>query len=56
MLTADGAVVFSYPLVFLPFVTGYFLSYFFRNVNAVIAKDLAGEFALGAKFDRAMAG
>jgi len=35
-------------LVFLPFVTGYFLSYFFRNVNAVIAKDLAREFALGA--------
>jgi predicted MFS family arabinose efflux permease len=35
-------------LVFLPFVTGYFLSYFFRNVNAVIAKDLAREFTLGA--------
>ena len=35
-------------LVFLPFVAGYFLSYFFRNVNAVIAKDLAREFALGA--------
>ncbi len=35
-------------LVFLPFVTGYFLSYFFRNVNAVIAKDLAREFAFGA--------
>jgi sugar phosphate permease len=33
-------------LVFLPFATGYFLSYFFRNVNAVIAKDLAREFAL----------
>lgn len=35
-------------LVFLPFVAGYFLSYFFRNVNAVIAKDLAREFALDA--------
>lgn len=35
-------------LVFLPFVTGYFLSYFLRNVNAVIAKDLAAEFALSA--------
>jgi sugar phosphate permease len=35
-------------LVFLPFATGYFLSYFFRNVNAVIGKDLAREFALGA--------
>jgi MFS family permease len=33
-------------LVFLPFAAGYFLSYFFRNVNAVIAKDLAGEFTL----------
>lgn len=32
--------------VFLPFATGYFLSFFFRNVNAVIAKDLAREFAL----------
>jgi sugar phosphate permease len=33
-------------LVFLPFAAGYFLSYFFRNVNAVIAKDLAREFTL----------
>ena len=32
--------------VFLPFATGYFLSFFFRNVNAVIAKDLAREFTL----------
>ena len=32
--------------VFLPFATGYFLSFFFRNVNAVIAKDLARDFAL----------
>jgi MFS family permease len=35
-------------LVFVPFATGYFLSYFFRNVTAVIGKDLAREFALGA--------
>jgi predicted MFS family arabinose efflux permease len=33
--------------VFCPFAAGYFLSYFFRNVNAVIARDLAQEFALG---------
>jgi predicted MFS family arabinose efflux permease len=33
-------------VVFVPFAAGYFLSYFFRNVNAVIAKDLAREFAL----------
>jgi MFS family permease len=33
-------------VVFGPFAAGYFLSFFFRNVNAVIAKDLAQEFDL----------
>ena len=33
-------------VVFGPFAAGYFLSYFFRNVNAVISKDLAAEFSL----------
>jgi MFS family permease len=33
-------------VVFCPFAAGYFLSFFFRNVNAVISRDLAGEFAL----------
>jgi len=33
-------------LVFAPFAAGFFFSYVFRNVNAVIAKDLAAEFAL----------
>src|SRR5262245_8246547 len=33
-------------LVFVPFAAGFFLSYFFRNVTVVIAKDLAREFAL----------
>src|SRR5258705_8643671 len=33
-------------MVFFPFAVGYFLSFFFRNVNAIISKDLAGEFAL----------
>jgi len=33
-------------VVFGPFAAGYFLSFFFRNVNAVISKDLAQEFAL----------
>ena len=33
-------------MVFLPFAAGYFLSFFFRHVNAVISKDLAGEFSL----------
>jgi MFS family permease len=35
-------------VVFGPFAAGYFLSFFFRNVNAVISKDLAGEFALSS--------
>src|SRR3954468_12338320 len=33
-------------VVFCPFAAGYFLAFFFRNVNAVISKDLAREFAL----------
>ena len=33
-------------VVFAPFAAGYFLSFFFRNVNAVISKDLAREFSL----------
>ena len=33
-------------MVFGPFAAGYFLSFFFRNVNAVISKDLAQEFDL----------
>ncbi len=33
-------------VVFWPFATGYFLSFFFRNVNAVISRDLAHEFSL----------
>jgi predicted MFS family arabinose efflux permease len=33
-------------VVFGPFAAGYFLSFFFRNVNAVISKDLAAEFSL----------
>jgi MFS family permease len=33
-------------VVFGPFAAGYFLSFFFRNVNAVISRDLATEFSL----------
>ena len=33
-------------LVFLPFAAGFFLSFMFRNANAVISKDLATEFSL----------
>ncbi len=32
--------------MFCPFAAGYFLSFFFRNVNAVISRDLAREFDL----------
>jgi MFS family permease len=35
-------------VVFCPFAAGYFLSFFFRNVNAVISKDLARDFALSS--------
>ena len=33
--------------VFLPFAGGYFLSYLYRTVNAIIAPDLVREFGLG---------
>ena len=35
-------------VVFGPFAAGYFLSFFFRNVNAVISRELAGEFSLSS--------
>ena len=42
-----GLVVFLPALrVFLPFAAGYFLSFFFRNVNAIISRELAHDFAL----------
>ena len=34
--------------VFLPYAAGYFLSYVFRRVNAVVAADLTLEFHLSA--------
>ena len=34
--------------VFLPFVVGYYLSYLFRTINALIAAPLASELGLGA--------
>ena len=34
--------------VFLPFVAGYYLSYLFRAINALIAAPLASDLALGA--------
>jgi predicted MFS family arabinose efflux permease len=35
-------------IVFVPFAAGYFLSYLYRTVNAVISPDLVGEFGLSA--------
>jgi MFS family permease len=35
-------------IVFCPFAAGYFMSFFFRNVNAVISKDLARDFSLSS--------
>lgn len=34
--------------VFLPFAFGYFISYFFRNVNAIIEQDLVRELGFSA--------
>ena len=36
-------------LVFLPFAAGYYLSYLFRTINALIAGPLTSELALGAE-------
>jgi MFS family permease len=35
-------------LVFLPFAAGYYLSYLFRLINAVLARSLTDELAVGA--------
>ena len=34
--------------VLLPFAAGYYLSYLFRTINALIAADLTAELGLGA--------
>jgi MFS family permease len=45
----DGVSVFRAVLtVFLPFAGGYFLSYLFRSINAVIAPQLVSEIGLTA--------
>ena len=43
---SDGLSAKLMLVVFCPFAAGYFLSYFFRNVNAVISRELATQFAL----------
>ncbi|MEW5865050.1 MAG: MFS transporter [Pseudomonadota bacterium] len=44
----DALAVKLVALVFVPFAAGFFLSILLRYVNAVIARDLAAEFALSA--------
>jgi MFS family permease len=39
----------SVATIFVPFAAGYFLSYFFRTINALICSTLAVEFRLGAR-------
>ncbi|MBW7849904.1 MAG: MFS transporter [Rhodospirillales bacterium] len=46
-LAAPSAVVLSLR-VFMPFAAGYFLSYLYRTVNAVISPDLSRSIALDA--------
>ena len=46
--TLDGATVNRFAQIFLPFAAGYFLSYLFRSVNAVIAGDLETDVGVGA--------
>lgn len=45
--TADRLPLRLLALVWLPFACGYFMSYFFRVINAMIAPDLAREVGLG---------
>lgn len=52
-MTTDSAATDKLPLsivlrVFVPFALGYFLSYLYRVVNAVIARDLAADVDLDA--------
>jgi MFS family permease len=44
-LAVNGSLILR---VFLPFVTGYYLAYLFRTINAVMASHLATELGLGA--------
>jgi predicted MFS family arabinose efflux permease len=44
----EGRAVPRIFLVFLPFAAGYFLSYFFRTINALISEPLIQEFELNA--------
>jgi MFS family permease len=43
---AGSVPVNAMVVVFCPFAAGYYLSYFYRYVNAVIAKDLVADFGI----------
>ncbi|MGB0748920.1 MAG: MFS transporter [Magnetospiraceae bacterium] len=45
---SENRTIGLYARIFLPFALGYFLSYLYRVVNAVIAPDLSGELNLTA--------
>ena len=45
---ARRSMIALFSVVCLPFGAGYFLSYLYRSINAVIGPPLAREFALGA--------
>lgn len=46
--SGEGTSWLLFARLFVPFALGYFLSYFFRTINAVIAPQLTAEFALDA--------
>ncbi len=46
--TSEATSVSTLLAVFLPFAAGYFLSYLYRSVNAVIAPDLVDDLGLNA--------
>ncbi len=46
--TAPAPLARAVVLVFMPFAAGYYLSYFFRSTNAVIAPQLTSEVGLDA--------
>lgn len=48
MLQPAPSMARIFATVFMPFAGGYFLSYLFRSVNAVIAPDLARDVGIGA--------
>lgn len=48
MVSPAAASAFTLLQVFLPFAAGYFLSYLYRTVNAVIAPDLVRDLELNA--------